>query len=160
MEHTGSNGNPGIDMSREPGRLIEEMIETVDRVMADHGFYSGEPRESTETEFTALGCAQEQAAPRILKSPPSVLGRLKSILGASLVRGNLAGGAMPHYDDRQYRRAQRHLGEAQVALKLALELLKAETCTPGLEAAVNGLLIAKKALFMRVVEMEAERNVR
>ena len=53
-----------------------------------------------------------------------------------------------------YRRAQRQLGEAQVALQLLAGLLKANPGVPELEQAAAGAQKAKGLLFKRVTGLE------
>lgn len=57
-------------------------------------------------------------------------------------------------DERTYRRTQRQLGEAQVALRLLGDLLKARPDLAGIQEAVNGTMKAKADLFRQVVAME------
>lgn len=61
-------------------------------------------------------------------------------------------------DERLYRRTQRQLGEAQVALRLLADLLKARPDLPGIETAVDAALKAKAALFRHVVALEAQHH--
>lgn len=61
-------------------------------------------------------------------------------------------------DERLYRRTQRQFGEAQVAVRLLADLLKARPDLPGIEVAVDAALKTKAALFRQVVAMEAQHH--
>lgn len=53
-----------------------------------------------------------------------------------------------------YRKTQRQLGEAQVALRLLADLFKVDPKIPGIEEAVVEAHKVKSALFRRVCELE------
>lgn len=62
---------------------------------------------------------------------------------------------MPRWTDEVlYRRRQRQLGEIQVAIRLAVSILKDQPNIPGLAQGVDGLLRAKTSLFQTVIAME------
>ena len=57
-------------------------------------------------------------------------------------------------DDREYYKAQRRLGEIQVAVKLLVGVLKEVPEFPELEKACANAVWAQKLLMRRVREME------
>jgi len=62
-------------------------------------------------------------------------------------------------NDITYRRKQRELGEVQVALKLAIDLHKANPHIEYLRTAVRALLACKQLMFVEVKRMEEARGI-